>query len=272
MTTADPRRDALDQFASVARRCRAAAGYRDSKSFYKALGGAAFFGCTAKAFANVEKGAGLPQPRLIEKMVAALRLPMRKRLAREFSLGYLRLLLGSDEFVALAVRAFSQEEPAPMTARRDWLLSRRQAALLRRDPLCYWCFTILSNDRGRWDAEALAQVLQSPPALIRKALSLLKAAGLTPGDACRRRAVFPDDDGFVSAAAADMRKHWSGLEESVSLMEHPLFLRASEEELRQFFPLLIEALRGAEEHAALDKEADTALFAIEGRVRKLVSF
>lgn len=111
----DDRRKALAEFAAAARRCREEAGHPTARRFYQDLGGRPFFGCSCKAYLNLENGAGVPQPRLVERLVAGLRLAIGSRRVREFALAYLRLVFGEPELFDLAVAAL---RPKPARARR----------------------------------------------------------------------------------------------------------------------------------------------------------
>lgn len=113
----------MNGFARVLRARREAAGYPSARAFYRALGGRAFFGCTYKAYVNVETGVSRPTPRLLERLVAGLRLAIGRKGVAEFAGEALRELLGSGEFHAFATRALARAavakpkasalEPAP---------------------------------------------------------------------------------------------------------------------------------------------------------------
>ncbi len=96
---------ALEDFAAVVSRLRRDAGHRTARAFYEALGGKDFFGCSYKAYSNLEGGVSIPQPRLVQRVAAALRLGVRRAPARSFARAYLRLILGSEEFLELAAEA-----------------------------------------------------------------------------------------------------------------------------------------------------------------------
>ncbi|MBI3552012.1 MAG: hypothetical protein HY077_05790 [Elusimicrobia bacterium] len=104
---AESRRQDRAGFAALVWRRREEAGYKSARQFYESLGGRAFFGCTYKAYLNVESGASQPQPRLVERLVAGLRLAIGSRGVREFALAYLRLLLGPGEFFEASVHALT---------------------------------------------------------------------------------------------------------------------------------------------------------------------
>lgn len=183
------RGQALEGFAAVIRRCRKEAGYRTARAFYVAQGGKGFFGCSYKAYANLEAGVSVPQPRLLERVAAALRLGVRREPARKFSRAYLRLILGSAEFLELAAEA-----------------------------------VLPSPDEGR-----------------------------------------SSDGGLREESAEDA-------ETGPALFEHPVLLRASEAELRGYFPQLSQALERTARRAAAGPAGTEGEFALEVAVVRLLSF
>ena len=100
---------ALAHFAKLVRRCREAAGHASARAFYDASGGREALGVGFKAYANVERGVSVPQPPLIERLVAAFRLAHSPERSREFALAYLRVLLGFDEMLEFAVQVLTTE-------------------------------------------------------------------------------------------------------------------------------------------------------------------
>ncbi len=99
-------RQALKEFAVVVRRCREQAGYESARSFYRALGGRGFFGVSYRAYASLEQGSASPRSELVERLAAAFRFAHHPQVGREFSLAYLRILLGSAELFDMAREGF----------------------------------------------------------------------------------------------------------------------------------------------------------------------
>lgn len=118
----------MEAFAAVVRRCRKEAGYRTARAFYAGLGGKEFFGCSYKAYSNLEGGVSVPQPRLVQKVAAALRLGIRRAPARIFARAYLRLILGSEELLELAAEAVR-----PAAASRPAGVGAREESVARKD-------------------------------------------------------------------------------------------------------------------------------------------
>lgn len=100
---------ALAHFAKLVRRYREAAGHATARAFYDALGAKDALGVGFKAYANVERGVSVPQPALVERLVAAFRLAHSPERSREFALAYLRVLLGFDEMLEFAVQVLTTE-------------------------------------------------------------------------------------------------------------------------------------------------------------------
>ncbi|MBI4375486.1 MAG: hypothetical protein HY549_03455 [Elusimicrobia bacterium] len=269
-------RAALDLFAAIVRRCREASGYPAARAFYQAMGGAAFFGCTYKAYLNVENGVSLPQPRLVERLVAAFRLALHKDLARDFALAYLGLLFGSGEWLDLTARTLESQDTGPGFSRvvGSLEMTPKQRRVLS-DPEALWCYAVLAQDRDRWSAGGLATFLDLPERAVEKALkSLINVQLICRGGgrywsphAGRLAPPMIDPASLVS-------RHAEALEKSrgYRMMEHPLLIRASETEFRPYFSYFSQSLDKARQHATISGGGDTALFLIEGVVTKLLDF
>lgn len=119
---------AVEAFAAVVRRLRTEAGYRTARAFYSGLGGKDFFGCSYKAYSNLEGGVSIPQPRLVARVAAALRLGVRRAPARSFAGAYLRLILGSEEFLD-----FAAEAVRPSAGARPGRARGREESVARKD-------------------------------------------------------------------------------------------------------------------------------------------
>ncbi len=100
---------ALAHFSKLVRRYREAAGHQTARAFYDASGGKDAMGVGFKAYANVERGVSVPQPALVERLVAAFRLAHSPERSREFAMAYLRVLLGFDEMLEFAVQVLTTE-------------------------------------------------------------------------------------------------------------------------------------------------------------------
>lgn len=264
------RKAALAHFALVVRKLREQIGFPTARSFYESVGGKAVFGCTYKAYLNVENGVSAPQPRMVEKLVAALRLAHNEERARSFAAAYLRVLLGSDEFVELAIEALgggAAAQPRRYEPPDDMELSAAQIALLHKNPEAFWALTALANDQGSWRPEQLAETLGLPRERLAKALLALKAAKLVTAKggayqcASAGRALVPA--GVANNGA---------LRQGETIVEHPLLFRASEAELANYFRFMASTLRRAGLYATTEQGPDTHLYVLEASVLKLLPF
>ncbi|MBI4345955.1 MAG: hypothetical protein HY553_03815 [Elusimicrobia bacterium] len=124
---------ALAHFAKLVRRYREQAGFETARDFYEALGGKEKMGVGFKAYANVERGLSVPQPALVERLVAAFRLAHSPERSREFAMAYLRVLLGFDEMLEFAVQVLTTEGAvktrAPSDGKAPKLTPEQKAAL-----------------------------------------------------------------------------------------------------------------------------------------------
>lgn len=261
---------ALSHFATLVRKYRELGGHRTARAFYDAQGGRESLGIGYKAYANVERGVSVPQPALVERLVAAFRLALSPERSREFALAYLRVLLGFDEMLEFAVQVLgSPGKGAPPGPRGEPVrLSAPQSRVLK-DPCAHAVLCALSQDQGRWRAEDLAAALRLDRAPVETALAALAKAGLASRDAPGRYAwPFP---GRTFLRPEGLEAPWPAGEGEL-LLDHPLLVRARESELRGYLPYLAQCIAAAELYGVAEKGADTALFSIEASVVHLLSF
>jgi len=282
---ANERREALARFADLLRRYRENLGHDNPHAFFTAQGGRAFFGCTYRAYLSVEKGLSLPQPALVEKLISTLWVAVDDPKARDFAAAYLRLLVGSEDCARSIVEGLSTgpEKAASGADESETVLSPEQARLLYDDEKRYWCFTLLSNDAGSWDARALAEALGWPAPAVAKALKALEAAGLARrGKDGRWRSPFggkllfhSKDRPYRPQDLAAMRSHWRRMAESRAgevIQEHPVLTRCSKGELMQYFPYLMNSLLAADRLSRVKSGPDTGFFLLELKAEELLPF
>lgn len=264
------RKAALAHFALVVRKLREQIGYPTARAFYESSGGKATFGCTYKAYLNVENGVSAPQPRMVEKLAAALRLAHHEQRARDFAVAYLRVLLGSDDFVELAIEALTgaaAAHPRRYEPPADMELTAAQIGLLQRSPEAFWCLTALANDRGAWRADALSDALGIPREKVAKALAALAAAKLVSG----KNGAYQRSQAGRALVPAGVAMN-GALQQGETMVQHPLLFRASEAELTNYFRHIASTLRRAGLYATSDTGPDTHLFVLEASVLKLLPF
>lgn len=278
-------------FAATLRALRAESGFDSARSFYRAAGAVKGLGCSYKAYLDCEAGRSLPQPRLALRLASALRLRADPRRSRAFVAAYLRSAVGREELSSFLIRALT-EKAAPAGpdalfrkaseqsfARRAMPLSEPQAELLYRDHAAYWCFTLLSNDRGAWTVAGLARHLGLGERAVRtglKSLAALDLAERAKGGAYRcqhagKVFTYPRERFFRPRRLARLKEHWSAMarRQGKTLYEESVVVGASESALRSQFSSLAEAVYGSHIYSRVEPAPDAGIFVIEASVRRL---
>jgi hypothetical protein len=282
-------------FARAVERLRQKAGYGSARAFFNKCGGAAYFGCGYRQYLNIEKARSAPGPKLMARIATALRLSESPDDAREFALAYLRSTLGPGELLELFVKSLGLAPPAAGTGKqsalikgmarhfeaRTKLLSQDQANLIWSSKELYWTFMILSNDGGAWNAQAIAEKTGLGAIAIAKALVRLEKAGLAAKDAYGNFK-YPEPGevllypraAFYPKGMESLKEHWAAMERKRGqrMLDRHLFTRASEAEVKAFFPYLLQSLHAADVTTTTKPGPDTGFFVIETTVRKLLPF
>lgn len=270
------RHPALAVFAELIRRCREEAGYANAGQFYRAHG-RELMGCTAKAYQNLERGITVPSPALVERLATALRVGLREDRLGEFAAAYLRVLLGQGRFCDFALSTLTgtddgkRRESASAPASRRF--SAEEARVIHSSKESYWCFVLLSAEAKPQTSADLAETTGFKQATIEKALGELVGAGVLQKSGA---------GGFTSASSfleedtgSRSEDYWNavaGSDEKGVLLEHPLLIRASESDMRQYFSYLKSGLDGVRSLSTRNKARDSGLFAVELSLRKLFPF
>lgn len=271
-------------FHATLQRLREAAGYPSARAFFMKLGGPRWFGCTYKQYRNAEAGRSVPSPRLADKIAAGLRLEHSPTAARRFMESYLEVLLGSERLVALALGAAPRASASAMDAaltkayERPHHLTKAQTEFMYACPENYWAFFILSSDSGSWSPEDLARVSGLKPAKLARALDGLRKQGMAQKDRDGRwRSPFFDRN-LITAPDEQGRERYHALAEKhlgldkglgKPMMRQLVLVRAAEADLAHYKPILIKALQGASIFSTTEAGPDTALFAVETRIRRI---
>ncbi|MBI3552011.1 MAG: hypothetical protein HY077_05785 [Elusimicrobia bacterium] len=279
----------MSAFSTVVRELRAQKGYASARAFFKARGGPRFFGCTYKAYLNVEAGRSLPQPGLAMSVARGLSLDGEH--AASFVSSYLRTAAGSAELASFLTQALA-EETAPgaaealleraseeSLARRARPMTREQAEILYSQEATYWSFCVISNDRGHWGAEEVAKLYSWKTASARRSLDVLVKCGLAARDRAGRYFCpdvgkvfqYPRDKFFVPRTLSRLKAHWDAMarRRGRELFRQAWTVRGDEDKLRAGFPHLAQAVYGAAIYSRTDRAADSAIFVVETRVRRL---
>lgn len=271
------RSPALADFAELIRRCREEAGYANAGQFHRAHG-RELMGCTAKAYQNLERGLTVPSPALVERLATALRVGLREDRLREFSAAYLRVLLGPGRFCEYALSSLAGAGEAGAVgehaagAPRGKSLSAEESRLIHSSKEAYWSFALLCGEVSPRSPADLAGITGFKQTSVEKALRELAQA----------RLIEHQGYGYVGAAALiedtagpEDRHHGDALTaegESGVMLEHPLLIRASETDLRQYFAYLKRGMEPIRELSTRQQGPDTGLFAVELSLRKLFAF
>lgn len=289
----------MSEFSQLLRRCREQAGYASAREFFKSCGGRSALGCTYAQYLNIESGRSTPKAKLFNAVVVMLGLWKDPENSRRLCKAYLTALLGGGEPLDFIVRSLG---PAPRTpgsaasplrkamaqvqAARLKPLTAEQSRLIRRDVPCYWVYRILSSDSGSWTPERLAALLGIGAASARRALEDLVAAGLavrgadggcwSPGrdhHMVHERPVVRENHA-ASPFMPQMRRLWDHMarRHGEILFDHYLVLRASESEIRGYYPYFAQAVGGLGVYDTIDKGPDTAVLLVEATVRRLLPF
>lgn len=274
-------------------RWREEAGYASARVFYRSWGGRGFFGCTYEQYVNVESGRSAAQPPLIEKLAAALRVWVYEDKAREFFTAYLRASLASESLLELLLKSLSPSQPAlgsdssvlrkavqhDLEGRR-FPLSQAQMRIIMKSSLNFWCFQVFCLDHGAWDAAALGKLLGASAPQTRRALEALKTAGLAVKtkdglfEAAAKRKVFtfPRRTPYLPDQVEKIGRFYDERVKACGEAEmyQSLALRASPAVLRHYYGYLAQAVQAAGVYAKGSAEEDTALYLVEGRVRRVL--
>ena len=160
-------------------------------------------------------------------------------------------------------------------------LSRKQSDFILGALENYWVFIVLSNDSGAWSPDRLADATGLPKRVVTNSLQGLFELGLLEKTAdgayrCPKAAsvfLHPQDNLWPQGDER-LRKYADliAARKGGTLLEKRFTARASEAELKSFFPLMIRGLNAAEACTVLETGPDTALFSMQFLVRKLFPF
>lgn len=280
--------------ARTLRVMREEVGYSSARSFFKGRGGAPAFGCTYRQYLNVENGRSLPGPKLLEKIAVGLRLVESRERAKKFFEAYLHSVSRSEDLVRLIVTAFSdapagaEGAQAPLVSSmarqadgRTIVLTTEQSGFIVAKPENYWAFTLLAEDRGAWTPARLAEATGLSEAGLKAGLAKLQKMKLLSKD--KAGAYFCPEAGALFRHPSDkifnletgpLQALWDAMakKKGNELVETSYLTRASEAEIRQYFPMLLQALKASCVCARMEKGPDTAFFQLQVRARRVLPF
>lgn len=280
------------EFAAVLTQYRREAGYSSGYAFYHQNGGAKVFSFGYSHYKNFEQGRSLPRPQGFGALARLLLLTQEETKLRQFLLVYLRSAWGEEMFRFFIAPYFreprSQHQRHPLGAaiKKIWEiknipLSQKQSQALADSYGAYWTFLALSYDQKAWPAGELTRVLGLTKSECQKALKCLLNLKLLRQDKegayycphagaiyvhprLNNQPHLPPHQEKLSAYWDRMEKERGGL-----IYRRTYSLRASEGELLNYLPYLTQAIHGIGIYSTLEPASDSALFVVEGLVRKM---
>jgi hypothetical protein len=284
----------MSDFSVTLCELRESVGYDSARGFFNGRGGVKHFGCTYRQYLNVEKGRSLPGPRLMEKIAVGLRLIEDKPRAKRFFTSYLHSISRSEDLVRLIAGAFSdkssemeREQPAMVgsmarnTEKHTKVFTKAQSEFITGKREHYWPWALLANDSGKWSPEKIAGIVDLKPASVKKTLDRLVKLKLVSKD--RSGKYFCPDgdttyrhprDRIFQGALKPLKNIWLELSDKKGgvVVQNNLFQRASEADIRQYIPYLVQCLKGSAVCSTKKKGPDTGFFIVEIGVRKVCDF
>lgn len=283
----------MPAFSDELKALRGEAGFPSAWAFYKALG-PGFLGCTFKAYLYLEKGRSVPQAKLAQRVLAGLKASDDPPRARRFWQAYLRSLLSRRELAEFMLRTLSrprdshgltdilQRASRQMYAGKSLAITQPQADALLSSWETYWCWIAVSDDVEHWTPTRLAEALGAAPGRVRASLERIVGLGLFAKDAqglyycphAGKAFNFPRDSFYLPRYRQLVAKRWSEMaaRRGKVLFDRFYLMRASEADVRGYFPHLAQMANGARVYAVDRKGPDTAFIAVTARVQKLFPF
>jgi hypothetical protein len=283
----------MSAFSEALSALRREAGFPSAYRFYHRNGGRRHFGFTYVHYLRLEKGAKAPRAEAFGAILKALRLAPAADGARAMFRAYLLDVLGSPEAYELIVGSVSKSVPtvSPTLAeggfdrlKREHLMhmSIEQFTAVSNDETSYWTSELLLNDNGAWTPKDVAERLDCAPKAAAEALDRLTKAKLlrstSPGRYKTRQPgkfwTFPGRSKGMEPLLDRVRDFWDAMAKrrGGAFGERLELVRASSSVMRQYMNALHHAVDEANLAATHSKGEDTALFLIEGRVRRLLPF
>ncbi|MBI2071086.1 MAG: hypothetical protein HYT79_10860 [Elusimicrobia bacterium] len=282
-------------FANALIQFRREAGYLSGYAFYHKNGASKIFGFGYSQYKNFERGTSLPRPKGLAIVARLLLLGQEENKLRQFLLAYLKSSWGEETFRFLIapsfVRPSESREKHPLGAAIKTLhetrrvnLSVEQSKLIRASPANYWVFETLTNDRRAWKADELAQLLGLGPAKTRQGLERLTAAGIfkknkdgsfeCPQAGASFMHPRSGKEFYVPPDYQTYEKYWNNMQKKKGAFMFKRFAltRVPENALLNYLPYLSQAINGIGIYSVFDPAPDSALFVVEGTVRKLCPF
>lgn len=279
-------------FGAVLTKLRQEAGFESAYRFYHSSGAKKAFGCGYHQYLNFERNRSLPSPGVLFKIAGLLYLGQKESKVQEYVLAYLRSSWGEEavRYLVAPLLAVSKQErgqyPLGMALKRvqeatEHKLSETQAQLIKESYSNYWTWMMLSNAKRSWDAQTLSSALGIEGLQAQASLNALYEVRLLKKDRdgtyfcpnAGRLFVYPGYGPKLHLPAdyAKLESYWKEMEgrRGELVYQRPILFRASEGHLMNYLPYLTQAILGSQVYSTLESNPDTALYLVEGRVRKM---
>ena len=288
----------MSDFSNLLTQYRRDAGFETGRGFYRKAGGRAALRCTYQQYLNIETGRSVPKSGVLYAVIVMLGIWKDQEKSRKLCGAYLEAQFGGGEFLDFMLRsvgpgsaaAASQTSPlrkAMQSSTRSRLapLSPEQSRLIKKDAVHYWTYHVLAGDSGYWQADKIAGLFGFKTSAVKKALGgLVKAKVAELGkkgywspyrDKHITHEKQPVPQRFEVAPSMDhLKKVWGAVEgkNGQTLFHRYLFLRASESQLREYYPYFAMSMDGIGIYDTIDKGGDTSFVVVEATVRRMKKF
>lgn len=277
-------------FAETLTQYRKDAGFKTAYAFFHANGGKDLFKVSYRMYLQYEDGHRLPRFDMMGAYFFALRLTQRSAPAAEFICAWLKSSLGSDNYRAfleplISIPAETVSGPLHKAiqvslSEKKVYVSPEQLEAIGKDKNTHLCWILLSNDKGIWTPVQFAKYAGITEGEAVSAMKTLTSAGIL-----KRKA----NGGCLCPMAGAMVEFphgttYLGLFNRMSELREQLLssgnvvykrrglLRASLGRLANVAPLLSLNVSTAQSYAVYEKQKDTALFAVECSIVKVLDF
>ncbi len=269
-------------------KARSAAGFDTAYKFYHRNGGRRHFVCTFVHYMRIEKGASVPKPEWLERILLALRLLPTQAEARDLLTSYLRAFLGGGRCAdyVLAPLFAGQEGPGSGPDSMTWMkahssvhLTPEEFTAMASGEAAYWCAEALCSDGGAWTPAELAKKLELPAKDAAKGLEALKKSGLLVKTAagkykCRHQGKFFTYPGRLEGMGKQLETINGYLAKAggPDFFERLELVRAEEGAMSNYRLQLAQVMDGANAYASHAAGRNTGFYLIKLRMKKVKPF
>ena len=268
---------------------RKEAGFATAYSFYHDNGGAPVLKVSYRNYLSMEQGKILPTFGRLSRIIFGLRFISKSAPANTLVVAWLKTMAGEEAYGNLlepiiSVKAVSGLSPlhkamARSLSEKKFFITRERAEVVYANRTNYMCFMALGNDTAEWDPEDLAKKLGLNKQAMKKSLCAMEAVKLVKrlsngNYVCPLATSHVEFPTLRTAPLCD--KAHERMAELVASGKTIYFrrgvIRADLMDLRNFLPLMDLNITTSLTYSITKRTDQSALFAIEGRVIKLMDF